>query len=361
MPDPQQASPNVLISVLNWNGWQSTLGCLESVRRLDYPNYLTVVVDNGSTNDSVERIRAWARQALPCQDAFVEYTREQAMEGGDAASEARLSASESPNRLVLVRNEENLGFTGGNNVAIQYALRRNPPADFVLLLNNDVTVESGCLRELVRAGSNAHAAIVGATLLGAKESGASDRRPVSYVRWLFDPLVSPRVPRWEENDQVVKVNVVIGAAMLIAREALESLRLSEGVFLDDKLFFGWDEAEFCHRAAKAGYNIVIAKRAVARDIGRKTVAGGWSSPLYVYYRERNKILVAAKVLPPGLKLLFHFTNPPLALGRAFKDLCRRRPRSARAVLLGLLDGYRGVGGKWKWHDREAFSSRGGEA
>ena len=122
MSGSQEPSPRVAISILNWNGWRDTLECLESVRRLDFPNYLTIVVENGSWNESVERIRAWGRETLPDRTAFVEYTRETALRGGEPDLEAQLDAAESPNRLVLIRSEENLGFTGGHNVAIRYAL-----------------------------------------------------------------------------------------------------------------------------------------------------------------------------------------------------------------------------------------------
>jgi GT2 family glycosyltransferase len=56
--------PLVVISILNWSGWQDTAACLESVRRLDYPNYLTAVVDNGSSDESAEKIKAWAHENL---------------------------------------------------------------------------------------------------------------------------------------------------------------------------------------------------------------------------------------------------------------------------------------------------------
>jgi hypothetical protein len=53
--------PNIAIVAVNWNGWRDTLECLESVRQLAYPNYLMIVVDNNSQDDSVAQIRAWAR------------------------------------------------------------------------------------------------------------------------------------------------------------------------------------------------------------------------------------------------------------------------------------------------------------
>ncbi len=136
-----EKSPRVVVSILNWNGWQDTLECLESVRKLDYPNYLTVVVDNGSWDDSAERMKAWAHENLGAGQVLADYTQEIALQGGDQQTEEALESVPSPARLVLIRNEENLGFTGGNNVAFHYALTGEHPADFVFLLNNDATVD----------------------------------------------------------------------------------------------------------------------------------------------------------------------------------------------------------------------------
>ena len=183
-----QRLPKVAISILNWNGWQDTIECLESVRGLRYTNYLTIVVDNGSWNDSVERIRAWAKQALPDQAAFVEYTRETALSGGNPSSEAQLDAAESPNRLVLIRNEESLGFTGGNNVAIQYALKRRGAAGYVMYLNNDAALHPDCLTELVSADRRAGAGIVGAVTRNratGKLGFAGEAETYAVVRLFF--------------------------------------------------------------------------------------------------------------------------------------------------------------------------------
>jgi hypothetical protein len=67
-------SPLVAISVLNWNGWQDTLECLRSIRALDYPHYLMIVVDNGSRNDSVARIKEWAMRNFGDLHIIVEYS-----------------------------------------------------------------------------------------------------------------------------------------------------------------------------------------------------------------------------------------------------------------------------------------------
>ena len=131
MVPEHEAWPRVAVCILNWNGWRDTLERLESVRRLDYPNYFTVVVDNRSLNDSVEQIKAWARTNLVASHAVAEYAKKTALAGGEAAGEEALESVQCADRLVIVENDENLGFPGGNNVAIQYTLHRPHPADFV--------------------------------------------------------------------------------------------------------------------------------------------------------------------------------------------------------------------------------------
>ncbi|MDB4877437.1 MAG: glycosyl transferase, family 2 [Gemmatimonadetes bacterium] len=123
--------PRVHVVLLNWNNSADTLECLESLLRIDYPNYQLVVCDNASSDDSLARLRSWARgevhapeiaeplrhiMATPRADPapFVEIDRETAERGG--TPEARAA------RFLLIRNVENLGFAGGNNVAIRYAV-----------------------------------------------------------------------------------------------------------------------------------------------------------------------------------------------------------------------------------------------
>ena len=92
----------VEIVVLNWNGWQDTIACIFSIQKQDYPNFHLLVVDNGSTDDSVVQIK----KAAPA--------------------------------VELLQTGANLGFGGGCNAGIRLALDRG--ADFVWLINSDSTL-----------------------------------------------------------------------------------------------------------------------------------------------------------------------------------------------------------------------------
>lgn len=119
--------PKVAIIVLNWNGWRDTIECLESLQRITYPNYQIIVVDNGSTDDSVERIK----EKFP--------------------------------HLTLIEMGRNLGYAGGNNLGIKFALEWDP--GYICILNNDVVVESQFLEPIIIAmESNSRIGITGGTL-----------------------------------------------------------------------------------------------------------------------------------------------------------------------------------------------------
>jgi GT2 family glycosyltransferase len=141
--------PKVFIIILNWNGWEDTIECLESLHHISYPNYDVVIVDNASQDDSLARIRAYARGEAAVESAsppykcrieplhVTNYTRPEA-EGVQATTPSEKLAGEyrdkeSNGSLVIIQNEQNYGYAEGNNVGMRYALKAF--ADYVLLLN----------------------------------------------------------------------------------------------------------------------------------------------------------------------------------------------------------------------------------
>ncbi|MGB7590514.1 MAG: glycosyltransferase family 2 protein, partial [Terriglobia bacterium] len=342
-------SPLVAISVLNWNGWQDTLECLRSIRALDYPHYLMIVVDNGSRNDSVARIKEWAMRNLGDLHVVAEYSQTAALAGGEDPQESALEGLPLSNKMVLICNEENLGYTGGNNVAIHYALTRRESVDYVFLLNNDATVAPDCLSELVRADQQADAGVVGATLLD------ETRQRVVAAGMRLDHLylggLSRRAPRWREGTaDILDSFGPIGCAVMLRSDVLRAVHKLRGEYLESRLFMYWDELSLGHAVRQVGYKTIVARRAAACH---KVVhsPGGKSSPK-LYYVARNSVHVAREILPARLKLIFHLLHIPLVLAQSARNLLRQRPDFARALLCGLFDGYRGVYGKWKFHDQE---------
>ena len=366
------------ISILNWNGWRDTLECLESVLRLDYPNYLTVVVDNGSWDGSAERIKAWAHENLGAGHVLADYTQEIALQGGDPQTEAALESVPSPARLVLIRSKENLGFTGGNNLSLSYAHRRGFGPDYVFLLNNDTCLEPDCLAQLVAADRRSGAAMIAATLkitgdrhvrdtsharetreanaasanqkLGGliKEEGS---RPPSLENRQIGENLGNNSAALDPNADLKPSGWLSGAAVLMRRDLLAGVKQIQGNYLDDRLFLYGEDDVLTLLACRLGYKPRWATRAVGYHRAGAS-SGGERGACKWYYSTRN-LFYMADYMPKFERLRFRLFHPLIGAGRVVKYLLTGRGRSARAALWGMVDAYRGVTGKWRDHDREA--------
>ncbi|HET8826169.1 MAG TPA: glycosyltransferase family 2 protein [Terriglobales bacterium] len=123
-PVPPEALPCVYVVLLNWNGWQDTVECVRSLRNMDYGNWRGLIVDNGSTNDSVARLK----ELCP--------------------------------GVPIIETNRNLGFAAGNNIGIRSALESG--ADYVFVLNNDTAVSPSAVSEFVAfAESHPEAGLMG--------------------------------------------------------------------------------------------------------------------------------------------------------------------------------------------------------
>ena len=142
--------------------------------------------------------------------------------------------------------------------------------------------------------------------------------------------------------------------MLIRREVLETAFRSSGEYMPSWLFLTWDEMAFCFAARKAGHISVFAGKAIVYH--RSKVRG---SALEHYYLERNRLRLAQEMLPLYWKLLFYLSELSVILARIVKNMFTGRSRVNRAILWGVIDGYRGVTGKWRDHDREINIGRRG--
>jgi GT2 family glycosyltransferase len=234
-----------------------------------------VVSDNGSTDNSLDHIKAWAEnqvshapssqgqyaqlfaESLKKTISFVEYGAAVAEQGG--APEAR----DVP--LVLIRNDSNLGFAGGNNVGLRYALARGDFA-YVWLLNNDTVVTPCSLSHLVtRLQQRTDAGMCGSTLLNYRNPHKVQALGGGYYcRWIGLPWHLGRLRRSGGQINRAKVekwtNFVVGASMLVSREFL----LDVGLMCED-YFLYFEEADWAMRARNR-YKLVYAPESVVYHV-----------------------------------------------------------------------------------------------
>jgi GT2 family glycosyltransferase len=283
--------------VLSWNGREDTLAALGSLG--DIP---AVVVDNGSTDGSAAAV-----------------------------------AEQFPD-AELISTGVNLGFAAGNNVGIRRALERG--ADWVLLLNNDATVEPG----LVGALESAASARPDAGVLACKVLFADSDR-LWYAGAGFDARLgrsrherfgAPDEPKPGEPSELRDTVRATGAGMAVSRAAIEAAGL-----LDEELFLYAEDLEWCLRIREAGFAVVYVPEARVRH--RVSAAtGGAGSPTTAYYETRNVLAVVERhrPLPRGL------TGARRAAVVAPRVLLSaRRPASAWAAVRGWRDYRRGRMGR----------------
>jgi len=282
--------PKVAIIILNWNGWKDTVECLESVFRNNYPNYQVIVIDNGSTNDSMEKIKEWAegkQEVLTPEPShplyhlshpplkkpipYIYYTRGEAEEGGNISLEKKITKewqkikeannkfnSASPYPLIFIQTGENLGFAGGNNVGVRYGLKNNK-YDYFLLLNNDTVVEPAFLKELIKtAARNQNIGIIGGKILYySKHNIIWDAGgKLNTIRPGAKHFGRGELDRGQHNEIRV-VTFITGAAMLVKCRLFLDIGL-----LDDCFFFGVEDYDFCQRAIIAKYSLMYIPEAI---------------------------------------------------------------------------------------------------
>lgn len=268
------------VVVLNWNGWQDTIACLASLQRQDYPHFNLLVVDNGSTDESVEQIK----QAMPT--------------------------------LELWQTGANLGFGGGCNAGIRLALSRG--ADYVWLINSDATVDPGALSALVRvAEQNPTLGAVGSVLY---EADQHDR-----VQLWGGGTVNLWLGRSQHRLSPGPLDYISGASVLLRRVALEEV----GLFDQATFFMYWEDTDLGFRLRQAGWRLAVADD--SRVWHKQSASLGKRSPLLDEYFTQSGVRFLKRYAPvPAIAIA-------LLLGRmAIKRMLIGSFDRVRAVLKGFL-------------------------
>ena len=291
LPAKAISYPKVAVVLLNWNGWCDTIACLDSLLPT-LPNGSRVIVcDNGSQDDSMAHIRDWANGADKnlMQPAFVtthavrpllwsEYDRGQAEEGG---------GTDDPS-LVLINTGGNLGFAGGNNVGIRYALAHD--YDFIWLLNNDTVVNASSLDALLsRMQADSNIGICGSTLAyfdapnTVQALGGSRfdfKRGIGVHLGLGEQLSAPR----DQNMIEQSLDYVVGASMMVSRAFLKDV----GLMCED-YFLYFEEIDWAMRAK-----------------GKFTLA--WAPDSVVLHKEGASIGSSHRSRPSATSLRYLYRN-----------------------------------------------------
>ena len=291
-------NPKVSIIILNWNGLKDTIECLESVKKIDYSNYETIVVDNGSFDRSAEEIR----KRFP--------------------------------RAMIIENKKNLGYAEGNNVGIRFAIQNN--TDYILILNNDIVVYPDILKEFLK-GSQCYPE---AGILGANIFNYYDHNNPCFIggKWNSDKLdfdsiwATGTLTEKSTTDPIV-LDFVTGCCLFFHCSLIEKI----GMF-EPKFFLTAEETDWCSRAQKKGIKSAVLPHI---KILHKVSAsfGGWGSPLRTYFIGRNRLFWAKRNLEFYSRWKLYLSIYKIFLPNTFND--ENYPLLKRIYwdLLGLKKNY----------------------
>ncbi len=221
--------PLVYVVVLNYRNYTDTIECVRTLKRVSYPNFRIILIENGSDNES-ERV---LRTEFP--------------------------------EIEIVQTGRNLGYSGGNNVGLQRALEEG--AEFAVILNNDTLVQDDFLSRLVEhARSDPSAGVLGSLILNP--DGTVDRMcarrspPLGAILWNHGP------GRWfglhegwrrasyydgiHALDQPLEVEVVSGSCLMLRTKLIRQI----GV-LDDRAFLFWEEFILAEKLKQTDFRTVL--------------------------------------------------------------------------------------------------------
>lgn len=265
----QAKHPHVAIVVLNWNGWRDTVECLESLYQIDYPNFLVIIVDNGSQDESLQMLREYARGVTRASAGFCDHRapdsskvliecKKDSASLNDITDKSWLDAPISK-KMLIIKNESNEGFAEGSNAGIRAALTGE--TDYVLLLNNDTVVDKRFLSELVQvAEDNRKAGVVGPKVYYSNYNGRTD--VINFAGGKLDVLrgrtlhIGANEIDIGQFDDITTVDYIEGSCMLVSKDVIREVGMLNPLYSSY-----WEDVDWCIRAKKRGYMSFFAAKA----------------------------------------------------------------------------------------------------
>jgi len=254
---------------VNYNSAQDILHCIASVSKSTYQNFQIFIVDNHSTDNSIEAIETGCNKLnLSVHKIFSE----------DLISEQGGTLLTS--RVILIQNTSNKGFAAGNNVAINYLLneRKN---EYVWLLNPDVEVEDEVMADLVTLHNNKEKVLTGNLIHYFDE-----REKVMYYGGFKVHKFVHGIRSITVSEEKNKIDAIAGASLFTDLETFRDLGM-----LPEEYFLYWEETDFCTTARKKGYVFDVNTRSKIFDrVGSASNTSFTREYLYIlsglrYYRK----------------------------------------------------------------------------
>jgi GT2 family glycosyltransferase len=294
---------SLAIVIVNWNSFDVTQNCLASLRSIDYPNYKIIVVDNGSNDSSGDKLK-----------------------------------SEFP-EIILLKNEENLGFTGGNNIGIEFAL--NNDLELVMLLNNDTIVTPKFATNLVTfLQQDVNIGAIQPKIMFNQEREIIWNAGSSFSKvWHLTKTIGMGEFDKGDYDTQREIPWVTGCCFLTKSSIIREIGK-----LDDCFFIYYEDTDWSFRIKQKGYKLIYEPSSkIYHEVGksndnRETFGEGNLSPFSHYVNVRNHIFIVRRYA----KGVFFITSMLYQLyklvGYSLYFLTRGRFKKLKSSIRGFYHG-----------------------
>jgi GT2 family glycosyltransferase len=294
--------PKVYILILNYNGWEDTIECLESVLRLDYSNFQVVVVDNNSPNDSLSYIKMWADGKLdmwngnhnPLQYIFASPLSRPLKYDYYEHDQIGIHSTE---KLIIIQAGKNDGFAAGNNAFLKFILEKDA---YVWLLNPDMVAEKDSLKSLVnRALQEGTETVLGTIIMDYLQ-------PDKILIYGGSKLnaYSGTITFIKDEKHKDLIDYIHGGSFFTHMKNFKKIGL-----LPEEYFLYGEETDWCYRAQKQGIRLAVCASAICYDKISTSIGKGFLAEYYYtlnslkFYKKYNRKYIPFIVFSNGLRII----------------------------------------------------------
>ena len=286
--------PLFSIVILNWNGLEDTLLCLEYVKRLDYKNFEIILVDNGSSDQEKNKLKT--------------------VKG-----------------IKYIDLPKNLGFTGGHIEGLKKA-----NGEFILLLNNDVVIQKDYLKNAVSIFNDDSVAVVGGRSYYWDDKNKINNESNEFYSYLdVDPYTGETPMKNSDSGANQIVNTVSGSAVVVRRSVVDRVG-----YIDNQFFAYYEETDLFARLKRAGYKIIYSPN--LRIWHRNGASSGLNEGSYFFFYQifRNRFVFAIRNFEFSflIKFLFNYHKSGLKYIIKWREGIVQK-RIAKAYLMAILTNY----------------------
>lgn len=289
------------IILVNYNGEKYNIDCIKSILNSTYKNIEIIVVDNNSTDKSV-------------------YDLKKSFE----------------KKIKIIELNENIGFSGANNIGIKEALESM--CEYVLLLNNDTIIDSKMIENMVEQSHLQKEKSVVCPKIYYYDTPNIIWSAGGYINWNKGITIQYGMDEEDKGkyDNVRSVEFATGCCLLIPTQIIKQVG-----FLSEEYFLYYEDTDYCVRIKEAGFNIIYEPKSIMyHKVSAST--GGLKSKTYVYYLNRNRLIFNKKYNKRYLIFILYFYLS-LYIKKIFKN--REKTNMNRYLNLAINDYKEGVKGK----------------